>query len=292
MAKSKFMEYVLEDVQKYKGIAVPVRAGLPERLLVRKAAPQKLHANPDDEFTDPAIGPNDEIIARYVRDIQEAQFHGTKEIFQEPLTIQKIRPGGYMLLNGHHRWAAAIRMNLKSVPVKIENPTTLADVEKMLKSARNARRVTLDLDEIVFQSDPAGACEKGLFFPLNHIYRENVHLGIPALFHFLRSRGYDVWVFSSKAYSTDYIRSLFRAYRAGVDGIITGGAHRSEEDRKRIESLLAAKYSTTIHVDRDSLLRTDSGSKDFQESDLSGPAESWSRRVMEAIEVIQKDERK
>ncbi len=292
MAKSKFMEYVLEDVQKYKGISVPVRASLPERLLVKKVSPKKLHPNPDDEFTDPDIGPNDEIIAKYVRKIQEAQFHSVREMIEEPLTIQKIRPGGYMLLNGHHRWAAAIRMNLKNVPVKIENPTTLADVEKMLKSARNTRRVTLDLDEVVFQSDPAGACEKGLVFPLSHLYREKLHLGIPALFHFLRSRGFDVWVFSSKAYSTDYIRRLFRAHRAGVDGIVTGGAHRSEEDRKRIESLLAAKYTTTIHVDRDSLIRTVSGSKDFQEFDLSGSAETWSRRVMEAIEVIQKEERK
>ena len=51
-------EYVKEEVNKYRDIYRPVKAGLLRRLFVRFLACKKIHPNPDDEFCNPAIGPN------------------------------------------------------------------------------------------------------------------------------------------------------------------------------------------------------------------------------------------
>ena len=60
---SGFQEYLAEEIKKYGGVMIPVKAGLMERLLVKEAEIKKLHPNPDDEFCMPGIGPNDRIIS-------------------------------------------------------------------------------------------------------------------------------------------------------------------------------------------------------------------------------------
>ena len=65
--KTQLEERIAEDICQMKGIMVPVKAGLHERQLVRKAKCSSLHPNPDDEFCMPKIGPNYEIISKYVK---------------------------------------------------------------------------------------------------------------------------------------------------------------------------------------------------------------------------------
>ena len=144
---------------KYKGVYVPVKAGLLRRFLITKLPPDKLHPNPDDEFCFPEIGPNYQIVSNYESEMR--QFRNDRmggSVYAhigafDPLYVQKIRPDGYMILNGHHRWAAARRVGLKTVDVKIVDLTQQSDIKKMLSSARHDKRVTLDLDEVVFCSD-------------------------------------------------------------------------------------------------------------------------------------------
>ena len=38
----------------------------------------------------------------------------TPEPWEEPLIVEKVHPEGYMLLNGHHRWAAALKTGYAS----------------------------------------------------------------------------------------------------------------------------------------------------------------------------------
>lgn len=71
----------------------------------------------------------------------------------EPLTIEKLYPHGYLLLNGHHRWAAAMRVGLRRVPVEIVNLAQESDIKKILENSKHNKRVTLDLDEVVFKSN-------------------------------------------------------------------------------------------------------------------------------------------
>ena len=45
-----FEEFIAEEIKQYKGVYVPVKAGLLRRALIRWAPCDKLHPNPDDEF--------------------------------------------------------------------------------------------------------------------------------------------------------------------------------------------------------------------------------------------------
>ncbi len=83
-------------------------------LFIKKIDPNRMHPNPEDEFSMPEIGPNKSIIESYCQKIRFNQLHDFL-IFEEPIVLRKLPDGDFMLLNGHHRWAACIKMNVKKV---------------------------------------------------------------------------------------------------------------------------------------------------------------------------------
>ena len=284
--QTQFDIFLAEEIRQHKGIAVPVRTGLLIRLLVRKAPCKKLHPNPDDEFCSPDVGPNYRIISEYEQRIQSIQAYNQKNYFEEPLIVERIRPNGYMLMNGHHRWAAALRRNIPVVPIKIVNLTQEMDIERMLKNSKHQKRVTLDLDDVVFRSEKDAHVEKALPFPWNLIYPQRLRLGIPALFRFLNNNGYDIWVYTSRYASMDDVQRFFRLHRLHVSGVVTGTARKnkiSAEAKERTEKLFSNKYSDTLHIDNDMVLHIRSREKTFDEYPLSGSDLDWSREIMETV---------
>ena len=285
-----FDEFIAEEVKKYKGIYVPVKAGILRRALIRWAPLGKLHPNPDDEFCMPKVGPNYRIISEYMQSFRMAAH--TRDYCEEPLTVEKVRPDGYLILNGHHRWAAALRMGFYRIPIRIVDLTQDTDIKTILKNTKHDKRVALDLDEVVFRKEGEGPLEKPLPFPAGRIYRERLRLGIPALFHYLNIQGYDIWVYSAGYYSADYIRRLFQKHHVHISGAVTGTgrktADNTAEARKELESLIANTYQHTVHIDNDMLLRISSRTKEVEEHDITGAPEEWSRRVMEIMEKIEK----
>lgn len=290
---TQLQAFVAEEVKKVKGISVPIRAGRLERALVRKVNCKKLHPNPDDEFSMPEIGPNAEIVARYEEAFRiiranpgNASFVDTNA--KEPVEVQKIHPDGYMLLNGHHRWAAAVRSGISHLPVHIVNLTQEKDIQRMLAHSRHNKRVSLDLEEVVFANEKDADTEKPLSFPFNRIYRERLRLGIPALFDFFIAKGYDIWLYSAGYMSTEYVQELLKLHHVHVTGIITGTARKLPKDskaREKLETLMAGKYAHTIHADSASVLCIDSRTREFQEFPLKGNA-VWPLEVMEIMESI------
>ena len=287
---AELKELVQEEIGRYKGIAVPVRMPLLHRLTVDKLPLQKLHPNPDDEFCFPEIGPKDSIIsdyakdfARFGNDVMAARLAGSR-VF-ERVQVQKIRPDGYMILNGHNRWAAAMRAGRKNIGVEIVNVTREKDIRRALKFVRNDRRVALDLDEIVFAAEGEPA-EKGLGFPWNKLYPQTVRLGIPSLFHFLKSHRYDIWVYSDQLISDDNIRRLFLHYHAGLPFVVTGtgkkGAH-GKNGLTDMEKMISNKYKTTFHIDLKSVVMISGGS--FETFDLPGKA-IWSAEVEDVFRKL------
>ena len=120
--RSSFCAYIQEDLDAYEGKREIVRASLFERLVVRRISPDEMHVNPDDEFAKPEVGPSDRIINEYVHEIKILSNElGT--IFPQPIVVYKMKPEGYMILNGHHRWAAAVKTGLGKVRAVIMNPT-------------------------------------------------------------------------------------------------------------------------------------------------------------------------
>ena len=289
---TRFGEFLFGEVEKIQGVYMPVKAGLFRTLFVRNARIKHVHPNPNDEFCMPKVGPNYEIISNYVHKFQEARRH-SRTYCDDPVVVQKIRPSGYMLLNGHHRWGAAIRLNYKRIPIKIVNLTTETDIDKMLQKSRHDRRVTLDLDEVVFRKEADALCEKPLGFPFRKMYKERLRLGIPALFHFFARSGYDIWVYSANYYSMGYIRALFKKYRVNVSGIVTGTARKDKADpeaRQRVEKRIATKYSHTLHIDNGMLLRISGKDGKFEEHPLCADSPEWSREIMRLVKEMQANE--
>ena len=291
MAKTEFQIFLEDEINKVKGIYYPVKAGFFRRLFIKDAPCDRIHPNPGDEFCSPEVGPNYEIISGYERDFRvtggkQTDLHFMKSKAEEPLMVEKTRPEGYMILNGHHRWAAAHRAGLKKIGIKIVDLTQETDIRKMIKKANSDRRVSLDLDEVVLRKEGDPCVEKPLSFPLNRIYHERIRLGIPALFHKMIAEGYDIWVYSAQYYSLDYLKHLFQHYHVQVTGIVTGTARKISEGKKsgkEIEKMITAKYNTTIHIDNDLVLRTFRDSKQFEEYRVTASDEGWSRAVLEII---------
>ena len=295
MAKSEFDEFVQNDVKKQKGVYMPVQASLAERLTTRHLPMEKLHPNPDDEFAFPDIGPNYQIISKYVEDIMTAYRMKLEPFDDDPIIVEKLHPEGYLILNGHHRWAAAMRMHLKKIRVKIVNLALESDIKKIIEKSEHNKRATLDLDEVVFKSGDKKGLEKPLGFPYNLRYKQRLRLGIPALFYALSKRGYDIWVYSSNYYSIDDIRDFFRCYHVYVDGIITGLAKKNAQTNKKsnkIEKLMSSKYGITLHIDDDMLLRTKKQTEEFEEYKLDVPPEEWAKKAITIIEEIERNEKK
>ena len=287
---TRFQEFLAQEVKKYKGIYVPVKAGLLKRVFVREVPLKKIHPNPDDEFCAPEVGPNNEIVSKYMQVFADNHLHHMKHYCEDPVLIEKIRPGGYMILNGHHRWAAALRLGYKRIATRTVNLTGEMDVKLMLQNSVHTRRATLDLDEVVFAKDGSVPAEKELPFPFSKLDRERLRLGVPALFRLLNREGWDVWVYTSQYYSPEYIRRLFRKYHVRVTGVVTGAARKTENDSAAgLEKLVKDKYQSTLHIDSETVLLTRADGGEFE--DLRLPGESvWSAEVMEIVRRLKPHE--
>ena len=294
MAKTEFEKKIYDDVQKQKGTSFTVKASLLERLLVRKAACTNLHPNADDEFTFESVGPSMRIIGEYEEKFRYNLRHN-QPIFDDALIVEKLHPKGYLLLNGHHRWAAAMRCQIKKVPIKIVNLAQDSDIKKILENSKHDKRVTLDLDEVIFRGDKDQYVESVPRFRLIK-FNQKLKLGVPALFHYLSKQGYDIWVYSAKYYSIDDIQRFFRAYSVHVDGIITGTEKRKASNSASAvqrEKMIAAKYKQTLHIDNDMVLMTgDVEGAKYKKYDLDVPADEWSRKAIDIIGEIIKDGQK
>jgi len=290
MGKTQLDEYVAKDLEKQKGVSIPVHAGLLERLLVRKTACTNLHPNAEDEFSMPSVGPSYRIISEYETKFREA-LHMDRDPFDDPLMVEKLRPHGYLLLNGHHRWAAAMRCQIKRVPIKIINCATESDIKTIIEKSQHDKRATIDLDEVIFRTANDEYIEKKAFtFPLSLRFKQRIRLGIPALFYCLSKHGYDIWVYAADFYSIDDIRKFFKAYSVHVDGIVTGVSKLNKihsESEARMKELINNKYQMTLHIDNDAILETHT-TKEFEEYAIDATGEEWSKKAIAIVEEIEK----
>ena len=291
MAKSQLMEYVLDDIEKQKGVAIPVRASLFERLIVRKAPCKNIHPNPEDEFSMEKVGPSYRIIGEYEAKFRDA-LRMERTPIDDPLMVEKLRPHGYMLLNGHHRWAAAMRCNIKRVPIKIINCATESDIKTILEKSQHDKRATIDLDEVIFRSSDYAYLEKKAFtFPLSIRFKHRIRLGIPALLYNLSKNGYDIWVYARDFYSIDDIQKFFKAYSVHVDGILTGVDKHTQNKSERaakLRELINNKYDTTLHIDNNAIVETHGKTGEFEEYEINVSEEEWSKKAIAIIEEIEK----
>lgn len=294
--KTEFTEFIAGDIRKYEGIWMPLKSGIIRRTFVRWAKCKNLHPNPDDEFCFPDIGPNYTIISGYEKQMRDSMFHGYSpwEKMKDRIMVERMHPEGYMIINGHHRWAAALRVGLKKAPIKILNLVHEDDIVNIIEKSVNNKRVTIDLDELVFVNRAEHPIEKKLPFPANRRYKENIRLGFPALCRFLQGRGYDVWVFTSNICSVDYVEALLGKYRVKPDGIITASGrieNTSEEKKKHIKEMIKKKYIKTLNLYNDMVISIDSRSGNDEQIPIESPDRDWAAAVENAVRKLNENDK-
>lgn len=277
---AEYEKLVLNDIRSFSSLNHPVKASLVERLLIGRAPLAKLHPNPIDEFCNPEIGPNHQIVNQYYEQIKRSLTHvSTLEI--DPLIVEKMSIGGYMLLNGHHRWLAATRANVKTVPIKIVNVTTEEEIIKAVNSSYNDYCLSIDLDEVLINDDENDDLSEAVFFPLNLIYPQKIRKNAAAMIAELQKQGFDVWVYSGQYYSTTYIKQLLFFHKIKPTGIINGMKNR--KPRSGMAEAFREKYKEIVHIDNESALIVNPKSKEFNTVEVSSGKE-WANEIVKKIQ--------
>lgn len=282
-ASEEYRRIVLDDLKRYEKLNHPVKTGLLKRLLIRKLPLNKLHPNPQDEFCDAAIGPNYSIIAEYQKDFRELMRMGMPPIgpYDEPLMVEKMSTGGYMILNGHHRWMAARRLGIKEIPVHIVNVSTDEEIISAVDRSNRNMCVSFDLDEILLTDGEVYPAHKEFGFPFDKIYRKTLRRNVPILIKELQTMGFDVWVYTGEYYPEAYIRLLFRLHGAKVDGIINGMRHR--KGRSKIREAFTGRYRISLHIDNEDVTCVRTQTKDYEMFAIDSVDQDWASEAVSRL---------
>lgn len=264
MDSDDYKMMVLDDLRDNIGLQQPVRASLLERLIVKNVSVKKLHPSPDDEFSNPKIGPNYSIIQDYAQKIMRNKMLGDR-IFKEPIIVEKLVPSGYRVLNGHHRWMAALKTDIKKVPVQIVNVTPDEAIFKIVRESTRTKCVSFDLDEVLLR---------------DRELRKNAG----SLITELRNMGFDVWIYTGEYYSEDYIRRLVRRQHSKVDGIVNGISKK--KSRQSIREAFSKKYHKSVHIDNDSVLVVDTQTKEYVMKEVQSQDSNWASEVMLKLKEV------
>lgn len=281
-ATAEYQRLVLDDLKNYEKLYRPVKTGLVKRIIVRKLPLSQLHPNPQDEFCDTSIGPNYSIVADY-----EKQFRTLIHMNQdpvglfEPIMVEKMSTGGYMILNGHHRWMAAKRIGLKKITVQIVNVSTDDEIISAVNSSERNMCVSFDLDEILLTDGSVYPAHKELSFPLNKLYPKTLRRNAGVLINELREMGFDVWVYSGEYLPETYIRSLFRIHGTGIDGVIN--SMRRKDSKSRVREAFTNKYRISLHADNNGVTCVKTKTRDYEIYDIDSENEDWASEILQRL---------
>ncbi|MCR4903973.1 MAG: hypothetical protein K6A23_14030 [Butyrivibrio sp.] len=270
---NEYQKKVLDDLKNYDGISHPVKAALWERLLIHKVPAADLHPNPVDEFSDPEIGPNYTIVKNYFEMIENIKRHPGAEPL-ERIVVEKMSVGGYMILNGHHRWLAASRYKDMKVGVDIVNVTQPQDIKNAIEKSNNIYCAAIDLDEVLMCDGNETGRE--LIFPLKLFYPGFIRKNSSELIKELQHKGFDVWVYTGSYHSAEHIKALLGFHNIHVTGIING-----VKSKKKPGSLFESfkkKYKVLTHIDTESVTWVDVNTKDYDIIEVSSGNE-WANQV-------------
>lgn len=267
-----YNKYVLDDLKNYKGLTHPVKASIISRIKPKQINPAKLHPNPNDEFSMESIGPNWNIIGDYEKSIR-LHVKRYEDIFDEnPIIVVKLDKGGYMILNGHHRWLACLNLRVAKVPVKIVNITQDEDIYKVINKSKRNKCVTIDFDEVLFSDEFQDTCEE-ISFPYNIVYKKNIRDKASLLIEEFHRLGYDVWVYTGSYLSEQYIKGLFYANKCQVDGVVNG--LNGKKNPQKLREIFRTKYDTILHVDNEVITFVNTRTKKYEMLDINASSEEW-----------------
>ena len=271
-----YQKYVIDDLKYHNALSHPVKSPIVLRINSWKIDPRKLHPNPEDEFSITDVGPNWNIIGDYEKSVR---FHDKRkeDLFEDPIIAVRLDKGGYMILNGHHRWMACLKLRIPKVPVKIVNITQDDDIYKVINKSKRDKCVTIDFDEVLF-ADAFQDNAPDMPFPLSLIYKKNIRDNASLLIREFQRMGYDVWVYTGSYLSQQYIEGLFFGNKCYVDGIVNGV--NGKRDPHKLREIFRSKYHTILHVDNEALTFVNTDTKKYEMVEISASEEEWASQVV------------
>ena len=279
----EYQTLVLDDIRSFEGLSHPVRACLLERLLVRRLSLARLHPNPTDEFCDPNIGPSYDTVLKYVHAWGETK-HPHEELEKGKLCVEKMSAGGYMLLDGHHRWLAAHRLGMKRFPVTVMNATPVERIVKAMNRSDRRMCVSFDLDEVLLTKPGTPEAEPkappAVLRTLPGAMRRNA----PLLIRELRDMGFDVWVYTAGFVPESTMKRMFSFYRFRTDGIVNG--LRNREHRAALRKAFSENYDVSLHVDTKSVVWVNNRTREYDIVDIEAHRGEWSAQVMRTVRAL------
>lgn len=274
-------KYVVDDLKNYKGLTHPVKSSIISRIKPKYINPAKLHPNPDDEFSMDTIGPNWTIIGNYEESIRKYIKRHEGIFDDDPIIAVRLDKGGYMILNGHHRWMASLRLQVAKVPIKIVNITKDEDVYKVINKSTRNKCVTFDFDEVLFSDDFQGSSEK-IPFPQNLIYKKNIRDKASLLIQEFQRQGFDVWIYTGSYLSEQYIKGLFFINKCHVDGIVNG--INGKKNTQKLKDVFRTKYDTILHVDNETITFVNTRTKKYEIIDINASGEEWASAAVSLVD--------
>ena len=156
-------------------------------------------------------------------------------------------------------------------------------------------RVSFDLDEVLFVSPETHKTEPPLVFPLDHIFKERLRLGTPALIRELQELGFEVWIYTSSFRSEKYIRRLFRCYGVRLDGVVNAERHLREVQRNNRTpqpQKMPSRYRISLHVDDEAVVCSRGREYGYSSYRLNAQDDDWKEKIVQrAKEVLEKEQR-
>lgn len=279
VVNEQYKKIVLDDLATYVGLSHPVKTGVLERFFTRTAPLTKLHPNPEDEFSMPDIGPNFGI----VNDYAEA-FRSGAEKAKEPVVVEKMSTGGYMLLNGHHRWFAAHYTKMKSMKVELVNVVTDEEILTSIRESKNHICVSFDLDEVLLTDGADCPVDRKLIFPLDRLYKKTFRKNAPVLINELREMGVDVWAYTGQFVSDEYLKFLCQIHHTAFDGIVNGLIKK--KSKKVLRQAFSDKYDISLHIDQSSVVCVYPKSKEYDIYEIPEESRKDANWAVEVVKIL------
>lgn len=278
----EYERLVLDDLKNLEGLTHPVKAGILERLFVRKTDTDNLHPNPKDEFSDPKVGPNYEIVSRYAEGYRRALASDYDPFEnQDPLQVTKISSGGYMLLNGHHRWMAASRVGIGEMKINIINIRSDEEMISKINSSDKKICVCFDLDEVLLTDGKRCPAEPAFVFPFNLVYKKRLRRNAHLLINELRRMGCEVWVYTGDYYNEDYVNFMFRLCGTKIDGVVCGSKrHKNEHSVSRA---FTEKFDVSIQIFNQMITVVNNRTGEFNVAQLKESGSAWASDAVSTL---------
>jgi nicotinamidase-related amidase len=122
---------------------------------------------------------------------------------------------------------------------------------------------------------------------LRHWFPEPLRLGTPHLLEQLRQHGHSIWIYTTSGRSPGYVKRWLRFYSICVEGVINQEQHDEvvrPRNFRRHPSKYPPAFGIELHVDDSAGVGMEGAELGFRTVIVSPDDQSWSERVLAAVE--------